>query len=71
MDFADHADTNESEVLKWRAQLLSSAMIHEDITKDIVGAAMAVLNELRPGLDEKLYERAFVHELNRAIRCEN
>jgi GxxExxY protein len=38
-------------------------MIHEDITKDIIGAAMAVLNELKPGLDEKLYERALVIEL--------
>jgi len=38
-------------------------MIHEEITKDIIGAAMAVLNELRPGLDEKLYENALVIEL--------
>jgi GxxExxY protein len=38
-------------------------MIHEDITKDIIGAAMSVLNELRPGLDEKLYERALLIEL--------
>lgn len=41
-------------------------MIHEDITRDIIGAAMAVLNELRPGLDEKLYERALVLELQEA-----
>lgn len=39
-------------------------MIHEEITKDIIGAGMTVLNELRPGLDEKLYERALVIELN-------
>ena len=38
-------------------------MLHEQITKDIIGAAMAVLNELRPGLDEKLYENALVIEL--------
>jgi GxxExxY protein len=38
-------------------------MRHEDITQDIIGAAMAVLNELKPGLDEKLYERALVIEL--------
>ena len=38
-------------------------MIHEEITKDIIGAAMAVLNELKPGLDEKLYERGLVIEL--------
>jgi len=38
-------------------------MKHEDITRDIIGAAMAVLNELKPGLDEKLYENALVIEL--------
>jgi len=38
-------------------------MLHEEITKNIIGAAMAVLNELRPGLDEKLYENALVIEL--------
>ena len=38
-------------------------MKHEGITKDIIGAAMAVLNELKPGLDEKLYENALVLEL--------
>lgn len=38
-------------------------MLHEEITKDILGAAMTVLNELRPGLDEKLYEKALVMEL--------
>ena len=38
-------------------------MKHEEITKDIIGSAMAVLNELRPGLDEKLYENAMVIEL--------
>lgn len=38
-------------------------MLHEEITKDVIGAAMAVLNELRPGLDEKLYENALIVEL--------
>jgi GxxExxY protein len=38
-------------------------MKHEELTKDIIGAAMTVLNELRPGLDEKLYENALVIEL--------
>jgi len=38
-------------------------MLHEEITKDIIGAAMVVLNELRPGLDEKLYENALIIEL--------
>ena len=39
------------------------SMKHEAITKNIIGAAMAVLNELKPGLDEKLYENALVIEL--------
>lgn len=38
-------------------------MLHEEITQDIIGAAMALLNELKPGLDEKLYENALVIEL--------
>ena len=38
-------------------------MLHEKLTKDIIGAAMMVLNKLKPGLDEKLYERALAIEL--------
>ena len=35
-------------------------MKHEELTKRIIGAAMQVLNSLKPGLDEKLYENALV-----------
>lgn len=38
-------------------------LIHEELSEHILGAAMAVLNELKPGLDEKLYESALVIEL--------
>jgi GxxExxY protein len=38
-------------------------MKHEETTRAIIGAAMCVLNELKPGLDEKLYENALVIEL--------
>jgi len=38
-------------------------MLHQDLTQDIIGAAMMVLNELKPGLDERLYENALVIEL--------
>ena len=38
-------------------------MKHEALTGSIIGAAMAVLNELKPGLDEKLYENALLIEL--------
>jgi GxxExxY protein len=38
-------------------------MKHEELTKEIIGAAMVVLNSLKPGLDERLYENALVVEL--------
>jgi GxxExxY protein len=38
-------------------------MIHEELTADLIGAAITVLNELKPGLDEKLYENALVIDL--------
>jgi GxxExxY protein len=40
-------------------------MIHEQLSGAIIGIAMEVLNELKPGLDEVLYERAMVIELRR------
>ncbi|HMP90072.1 MAG TPA: GxxExxY protein [Kiritimatiellia bacterium] len=38
-------------------------MIHEKLSQSIIGAAIDVLNTLKPGLDEKLYENALVIEL--------
>lgn len=38
-------------------------MIYEELSGKIIGASMAILNELKPGLDEKLYERALIIEL--------
>ena len=40
-------------------------LIHEKLSREIIGAAMDVLNEMKPGLDEKLYERALTLELKR------
>ena len=40
-------------------------IIHEELSGVIIGIAMEVLNELKPGLDEKLYERAMTIELKR------
>jgi GxxExxY protein len=40
-------------------------MIYEELSGKIIGAAMEVLNELKPGLDERLYERAMIIELKR------
>jgi GxxExxY protein len=43
-------------------------MIHEELSRSIIGIAMEALNELKPGLDEKLYERAMIIELQRCGR---
>ncbi len=40
-------------------------IIHEQLSGAIIGIAMEVLNELKPGLDELLYERAMAIELRR------
>lgn len=42
-----------------------------DLTRIVIGAAMKVLNTLKPGLDEKHYERALIIELTKQnVRCE-
>jgi GxxExxY protein len=38
-------------------------LIHEQLSRDILAAAMKVHSALKPGLDEKLYENALVIEL--------
>ena len=40
-------------------------LIHEELSGKIIGAAMDVLNKIKPGLDERFYERALVIELRR------
>jgi GxxExxY protein len=40
-------------------------MIYEEVSESILGAAMHVLNVLRPGLDEKVYENALVISLRK------
>jgi GxxExxY protein len=42
-----------------------SNLVHEKLSRNIIGVAMEVLNEMKPGLDEKLYERAMVIELQK------
>jgi GxxExxY protein len=44
---------------------MSKELIHKELSEAIIGAAMTVLNALKPGLDEKLYERALVIELRK------
>ncbi len=38
-------------------------LLHRELTHQILGAAMRVLNEIKPGLDEKVYERSLILEL--------
>ena len=44
---------------------MDKELIYKDLSESIIGAAMRVLNVLRPGLDEKLYENALVIELRK------
>ena len=44
---------------------MSNDLVHKELSESIIGAAMVVLNALKPGLDEKLYERALVIELGK------
>jgi GxxExxY protein len=39
-----------------------SELIHEELSRAIIGAAVNILNEMKPGLDGKLYERVLVIE---------
>jgi GxxExxY protein len=44
--------------------------LYPELSETIIGSAMAVMNELKPGLDEKIYERALVIELEeRGLAC--
>ena len=44
---------------------MSVDLVHKELSEAIIGAAMTVLNTLKPGLDEKLYERALAIELRK------
>lgn len=44
---------------------MEDKLIHRELSEAIIGAAMMVLNTLRPGLDEKLYENALMIELRK------
>ncbi len=51
-----HKVRNRISVQSVQSVVHSVSIKHEELTGQIIGAAMAVLNELKPGLDEKLYE---------------
>ncbi len=43
----------------------TDTILHRELSESIIGAAMKVLNALKPGLDEKVYENALVLELRK------
>jgi GxxExxY protein len=45
--------------------MTTDKMIHRELSESIIGAAMKVLNTLKPGLAEKAYENALVVELTK------
>jgi GxxExxY protein len=47
------------------ARMITDKMIHRELSESIIGAAMKVLNTLKPGLSEKAYENALVIELTK------
>jgi GxxExxY protein len=46
-------------------RMTTDKMIHRELSESIIGAAMRVLNTLKPGLNEKAYENALVVELTK------
>ena len=44
---------------------MSHELVHKELSEAIIGAAMRVLSTLKPGLDEKFYERALSIELTK------
>jgi GxxExxY protein len=44
---------------------MEKELLYKELSESIIGAAMTVLNTLKPGLDETLYERALVIELRK------
>ncbi len=45
--------------------MTAETMLHAELSHSIVGAAMKVLNTLKPGLNEKAYENALAIELRK------
>ena len=63
---------NKPQITRIDADLpMRHPLVHEDLSRDILAAAMRVHSTLKPGLDERLYENALVIELaKRAHRAD-
>ena len=42
---------------------MNETYVHKELSGEIIGSAIAVINELKPGLEEKIYENSLVIEL--------
>ena len=52
--------------------MTTDKMIHRELSESIIGAAMRVLNTLKPGLNEKAYENDLVIKLKKnGLQCNN
>jgi GxxExxY protein len=45
--------------------LLEEKLVYRDLSRSIIGASMTVLNSIKCGHDEKIYERSLVIELRK------
>jgi GxxExxY protein len=68
----DNSDSEDALSVNEDPAQFSANLPHGGISREIIGAAMEVLNELKPGLDEKIYENSLIHELSlRGVASEN
>ncbi len=65
MNTDDIADSERRFPLVRRRSAVGSKLLYAEQSESILGAAMKVLNALKPGLNEKAYENALVIELKK------
>ena len=61
-------DTNDFDIMPARSvtgRVKRQDVLHPELSHSVLGAAMKVLNTLKPGLSEKAYENALVIELKK------
>lgn len=63
MDQMDNSDIDLMPARSVTGRVRRQDVLHPELSHSILGAAMKVLNTLKPGLNEKAYENALVIEL--------
>lgn len=58
-----HKDMEERKIMKDDGKKSGKGLLYEELTEQIIGAAIEVHRVLGPGLLESVYERALCHEL--------